>query len=83
MIVESLPPDAKLWVDSVECPLTSAVRSFDTPPLDPSQKYVYNLKIAVARDGRTVGETRRVTIIPGQPAQVDFNAGALSTASRE
>jgi uncharacterized protein (TIGR03000 family) len=78
-----VPTDAKLWVDSVVCPLTSTVRSFDTPPLSPNQKYIYNLKIEVVREGRMVTETRRAVITPGQPVQVDFNAGALNTASRE
>jgi uncharacterized protein (TIGR03000 family) len=82
-VIVQLPVDAKLWVDNVECPLTSAVRSFDTPALDPSQKYTYNLKMQVVRDGRTVTHTHRAVITPGQPVQVDFNAGALSTASRE
>jgi uncharacterized protein (TIGR03000 family) len=82
-VIVLLPRDAKLWVDNVECPLTSTVRSFDTPSLDPSQKYAYNLKIEMVREGRTITETRRAVITPGQPVQVDFNAGALSTASRE
>jgi len=82
-VIAMLPKDAKLWVDNVECPLTSTVRSFDTPPLDPSQKYAYNLKIQVVRDGQTLTQTQRAVITPGQPVQVDFNAGALTTASRE
>lgn len=77
-----VPSDARLWVDNVECPLTSAVRSFDTPALQGNQQYVYNLRIEMIRDGRTVVQTRRAIITPGQPVQVDFNAGALVTASR-
>ena len=77
-----LPTDARLWVDNVECPLTSAVRSFDTPNLSTNQQYVYNFRMEVVRDGRTVTDTHRAVITPGQPVNVDFNQGAISTASR-
>lgn len=77
-----LPSDARLWVDNVECPLTSTVRSFDTPNLNANQQYVYNFRMEVVRDGRTVTDTHRAVITPGQPVNVDFNQGAISTASR-
>jgi uncharacterized protein (TIGR03000 family) len=77
-----LPADAKLWVENVACPLTSGVRSFDTPALNPNQQYFYNLKMEVVRDGQTVVETRRAVITPGQAVQVDFNAAAVASASR-
>ena len=77
-----LPTDARLWVENVECPLTSSVRSFDTPPLDGSQQYVYNIKMEVMRDGQLVSQTQRAIITPGQSVRVDFNASAVSTASR-
>ena len=77
-----VPANARLWVDNVECPLTSAVRSFDTPALNDNQKYVYNLRMEVVRDGQTVVQTQRAIITPGQPVQVDFNAAAQVTASR-
>ena len=47
-----------------------------------NQQYVYNIKMEVMRDGQLVSQTRRAIITPGQAVQVDFNAGALSTASR-
>ena len=78
-----VPAQARLWVDQVECPLTSSVRSFNTPPLNANQQYFYNLKVEVARDGRTISETQRVLLTPGQETRVDFNnVGALRTVSR-
>ena len=77
-----VPSDARLWIENVECPLTSSVRSFNTPPLSGNQQYVYNIKMEVVRDGRTVSQSQRAVITPGQPVQVDFNAGVLTTASR-
>jgi len=78
-----VPVDARLWVDNVECPLTSTVRSFETPALATGQQYVYNLKIEYMRDGQPVVQNQRAIITPGRPVQVDFMAGSLATASRE
>jgi uncharacterized protein (TIGR03000 family) len=81
-VTVTLPSDARLWVDNIECPLTSGVRSFNTPNLRPNQQYYYNFKMEVIRDGQAVVQTHRAIITPGQPVSVDFNAGALVTASR-
>jgi len=78
-----VPAEARLWVDNVECPLTSTVRSFNTPPLSANQQYFYSLKVELARDGRTISETQRVLITPGQEARVDFTTvGSLRTVAR-
>lgn len=83
-VTVNLPSDARLWVDAVECPLTSSVRSFNTPALNPGQRYAYNLKAEIVRDGRTITETQRVVLTPGEESRVDFssNGGAIATASR-
>ena len=83
-VVVSLPADARLWVDNVECPLPGAVRSFDTPNLDPQQRYTYTLRMIVERDGRMVQDSRQVALTPGQQIEVDFSSvGAVRTASTE
>jgi uncharacterized protein (TIGR03000 family) len=81
-VTVTLPSDARLWVDNVECPLTSAIRSFDTPALDPARQYVYDLKVQFIRDGQTVTNTQRAVIVPGREVRVDFNGAATGTASR-
>lgn len=80
-ITVNLPAEAKLYVDNVACPLTSNVRSFNTPALQPGQKYYYTLKMELERDGVTSSQQQRVFIAAGQQINVDFNATA--TASRE
>jgi len=78
-----LPAKARLWVDNVECPLTSDERTFNTPPLNANQKYFYNIKVELAHNGETLTETQRLVITPGQQHRVDFNkVGALRTVSR-
>ena len=80
-VIVTLPAEARLWVDQVECPLPGAVRSFDTPDLSPQQNYAYTLRIAVQRNGQTVEESRRVALVPGERVEVDFTGvGALRTA---
>jgi uncharacterized protein (TIGR03000 family) len=81
-VTVNLPSDARLWVDAVECPLTSSVRSFNTPALNPGQRYAYSLKVEIVRDGRTVSETQRIVLTPGEETRVDFsnNGGAIATA---
>ena len=78
----SLPSNARLWVDNVKCPLTSAQRSFNTPALNPGQQYYYTLRMEVDRDGQMVSENRRVFVAAGRLVNVDFNAPATVTAQR-
>jgi uncharacterized protein (TIGR03000 family) len=79
----TLPADARLWVDQVECPLTSAVRSFNTPALQPGQTYFYTIRVQVERDGVPVTDSQRVLLSAGQEVTVNFsNMSAVSTAQR-
>lgn len=83
-VTVTVPTDARVWVDNVECPLSSSVRSFNTPALDVGTRYTYNIKAEIVRDGRTVSETQRIILVPGQETRVDFtsNGGAVATAAR-
>ena len=80
-ITVKLPMDARLWVDNVNCPLTSDERSFKTPALTPGQQYYYTLRMEVEKDGRVVSENRRVFVAAGQQVNVDFNTATV-TAQR-
>jgi uncharacterized protein (TIGR03000 family) len=67
-----LPADADLYVDGVRVPMTSEVRSFQTPKLEPGRSYYYTLKADVVRDGRTVSASKRVTVEAGKEETVEF-----------
>jgi uncharacterized protein (TIGR03000 family) len=79
-----LPGDARLFIDGQKCPLTSAVRKFETPKLEPGRKYYYTLKAEIERDGETLVESQRVFVEAGKKISVKFDklAPATSTASR-
>jgi uncharacterized protein (TIGR03000 family) len=77
-VTVTLPAEAKLFVQGVACPLTSAKRTFDTPKLQVGQNYIYTLRAEVARAGRTLVETRQVSITAGKRVVVDF--GDMSAA---
>jgi uncharacterized protein (TIGR03000 family) len=72
-ITVRLPADARLTVDGVDCPLTSNMRSFDTPVLVPRQEFYYTLKAEVVRDGQPISQTRRVAFRSGQRVTVSFD----------
>ena len=83
-VVVSLPADARLWVDGIECPLSGTQRTFDTPNLDPQLRYGYTLRVALQRNGQLVQDSRVVPLTPGRRVEVDFNGvGAVRTASTE
>jgi uncharacterized protein (TIGR03000 family) len=77
-VTVTLPSDARLWVDNVEVPLKSSVRTITTPPLDPHQHYSYTLKIEMVRDGKIVSRTQRVQLIPGGTVHADFTNAHVS-----
>lgn len=82
-VTVTLPSDARLWIDNVECPLTSNVRSFDTPALDANQRYFYNVTMQIVRSGQTLRETQRVLVVPGRAVNVAFTGeNATATAAR-
>ncbi len=79
----SLPADAKLYIDGVECPLASAKRTFETPRLETGRQYYYTLKAQVVREGRTRAESRRVIVEAGRTSTVDFtDLASVQSASR-
>ena len=77
-----LPADARLYVDGVLCPLTSTIRSFDTPELDAGQSYYYTLKAEVVREGETRTAKKRVVVEAGKQITVEFKDLTVQTASR-
>jgi uncharacterized protein (TIGR03000 family) len=81
-VTVKLPSDARLFVDNVLCPLTSATRSFDTPALDAGRSYYYTLKAEVVRDGEKHTASQRVVVEAGKQVVVQFKDLPVQSASR-
>jgi uncharacterized protein (TIGR03000 family) len=78
-----LPADARLTIDGIDCPLTSATRTFDTPKLDPGQRYAYTIKAELIREGKTRAASKKVIVEAGKKVDVDFtDLPSLQAASR-
>jgi uncharacterized protein (TIGR03000 family) len=71
-ITVRLPEEARLFIDGVECSLTSDTRTFDTPALEAGREYTYTLRAELRRDGQTVTDHRVVVFRAGEPVTVDF-----------
>jgi uncharacterized protein (TIGR03000 family) len=83
LIVE-LPADAKLYVDDRLTTTTSERRVFNSPQLQEGQTYYYMLRAEVARDGKTLSETKRVLLHAGDVIQASFlDLGSIATARAE
>lgn len=65
-----VPTDAKVYVEDQATKTDGATRLFTTPSLQSGQDYVYTIRVEVIRDGRTLSETKKLTVRAGG----DFNA---------
>jgi uncharacterized protein (TIGR03000 family) len=68
-----LPADAQLYIDDNLMKSSSTQRTFITPLLRPGQTYFYDLRADMVRDGKTVSQTRRVLLRPGDAVEASFN----------
>ena len=75
-ITVRVPPDATLWVDSMQSTQTGPVRTFVTPAtLQPGQSYSYTLKAQWTENGQPVVRERRVDFQAGNQVIVDLTQG--------
>jgi len=74
------PPDAQVWFDGAETRGTGFHRDFVSPPLEPGQKYSYEVKARWMQDGQPVVQTRKVYVYPGDRVTVDFARPAPAAA---
>ena len=81
-LVVNLPENAQLTVEGTATTSTSAVRTFQTPPLEYGQSYSYTLRAEVERDGVMTGVTQTVTVRAGQTTRVSLEVPAGAVASR-
>jgi len=66
-----LPQDAKLYVDDKAFEMTGT-KTFETPKLNPGQKYHYTMKAEVRINGEMRSETHKVEVEAGKEVVVEF-----------
>jgi uncharacterized protein (TIGR03000 family) len=64
--------DVRLSVDGQPTRFTAPEQRFVTPQLEAGKSYFYEIQATVARDGKDVSVTRKVTVRAGEEARVDF-----------
>jgi uncharacterized protein (TIGR03000 family) len=80
-LLVQLPADARLTIDGEATTSTSAVRVFNTPPLQPGRSYHYDLTAETNRNGVPVRTTQRVQVRAGQQSRVVFTLPTTSTGT--
>jgi uncharacterized protein (TIGR03000 family) len=73
-----VPFDAKVTINGLQTKSTGSRRQYVSHGLKPGYVYHYEIRAEIERDGRTVEETRTVTLSAGAKMAVafDFNAAA-------
>jgi len=69
----SVPAEAKIFVNGAETTSTGAQRQYVSRGLEAGNRYEYEVRAEITRDGNTVTETKKVTMAPGQLASLAFN----------
>lgn len=71
-VVVQLPADANMFVEGQIFNLTSATRAFVTPELQPGRAYYYTVTVEAVRHGKTLRDSKEITVAAGRTTQVDF-----------
>jgi uncharacterized protein (TIGR03000 family) len=77
-VTVNAPDGARLYVDGVLC----AVRTFQTPSLQPGREYYYDLRVEMAREGQAQTQSRRVSVAAGRQVTVDFSLARMSDVAQ-
>jgi uncharacterized protein (TIGR03000 family) len=78
-IIFVLPQGASLHVDDRPVDAKVGVQTFKTPQLEKGQRYFYDVRVEVVRDGKPVSATRRLVLQAGSVIRADFSNIASGT----
>jgi uncharacterized protein (TIGR03000 family) len=73
IVVVDVPDDAKVYLNGKLMRSTSTRRVYQTPVLEEGETYFYDIQVDVVRDGRTMSQSKRVVINPGQRSVARFD----------
>jgi uncharacterized protein (TIGR03000 family) len=77
-----LPADAEVWFDGRKMTISGVVRRFLTPPLEPGDRYSYEVIAQWEENGQTVTRTQRVTVTAGATVDVVFPAPPVAAGAK-
>jgi uncharacterized protein (TIGR03000 family) len=75
-----VPASAEVWFEGQKMAATGSLRDFRSPPLEPGQRYVYEIKARWRQGGRSVTQTQRVGVEAGANVTVTFPVPRRSKA---
>jgi uncharacterized protein (TIGR03000 family) len=82
LIAVRVPDNAVIWFDGDKTTQTGTLREFITPPLEPGQRYTYEIKAQWVENGQEVFRTRKMDIYAGDRLMVNFLAPSKNTPPR-
>jgi uncharacterized protein (TIGR03000 family) len=69
----NVPADAKVFVNGAATTSTGTQRQFISRGLNAGNRYAYEVKVEITKDGETATENKSVTLGPGEQASLAFN----------
>jgi len=67
-----VPAGAQLWFDGKATTAEGSVREFETPPLTPGSRYLYEVRALWNENGQEVTQTQRAEVSAGSHVDVTF-----------
>jgi len=77
----NVPADAQVWFEDQLTTATGAARHFDSPPLVPGSRYIYDIKARWNDHGREVTQEQQVEVSAGDHIDVRFPLRANTTGA--
>ena len=71
----NVPADAKVFINGNETKSSGARRTYVSRGLEADQRYKYEVKAEIQRDGKTVSDTKVVLVSGGDRTPIRFNFG--------
>jgi uncharacterized protein (TIGR03000 family) len=81
-IVVSVPADAKLLINDAPTTSTSGLRTFESPALETGKDFHYTVKAEAIRDGKTITNSKEITVRGGEETRVSLDFPVDSVAQR-
>lgn len=75
-------PDADVWIEGTKMRQKGTIRRFITPSLTPGAIYSYEIRAAWSANGRTVGDTQRLSVQAGDRPSLVFLTGSPVAAEK-